>query len=152
MSSHFPDGNIFHGPVGFVKKMEGKIKFVFVLLFLIIFSSGCLYDDDQFTRVSDLDERNDDPTEHSAWLDSTVESDPEESIRIDQERRIAEGQEIVAANIQYREALDRNNEMILQSRDEGTGTPPVNGASIREKQKKAKAHHFSQLERLLKLK
>ena len=123
-----------------------------MLLCLFIFSSGCIPDEPN--RVSDINNRrNYSSSEDSTLLDSTVELDQAESVRIAQERRIAEGQEIVEANIQYRRTLDKDNEIILQNREGGAEvrTSSVGQGSINEKRRKAKAHHFKQLELLLKL-
>lgn len=115
-----------------------------MLLFLLGFLPGCLYDEPNV--VSELSSERSSSREESADWESASEPDPRETIRRDYDQQVTEGTDVVAEHIQYLEEVDRGNERFLRQESE----KPVSEDRKKQLQQAAKSRHFEQLEKLLR--
>lgn len=121
-----------------------KIKTIFIILFLIVVLPGCLPDIPPERGSGDRSGRSF-FEEDSTGSGSTSER---ESIRAAHEEQITKGQRIVDVNIQYLKALKKNNQRVIQEREQG-GEVSVSEVRKRQLQQEAKDRHFEQLRSLL---
>jgi hypothetical protein len=120
-----------------------KIKFIFILLFLLVILPGCFPDIPE--QGSGNRSRRYFSKEDSPGSGSTSER---ESIRAAHAEKITKGQRIVDVNIQYLKELKKNNERVIQEREAG-GEININEVRKRQLQKEAKDRHFEKLKSLL---
>ena len=116
-----------------------------MLLFLLVFLPGCLYDEPNV--VSELRSERQFSREESTDWESASEPDARETIRRDYDQQVAEGTDVVAEHIQYLEEVDKGNERFLRKESEKS----ISEDRKIQLQEAAKSRHFEQLKKLLKL-